>query len=125
MSLLLLSDIHMNKKNVQAVVEWYARERPPISYILLLGDFHNIDNWSEAPDEKHLEDVRELLAPIDGLGIPCFLIPGNHDPPSMFVDGARLGTHIENIHNRVVSLREDLQILAFGGSVPGLLNQTI
>jgi len=77
---LLLTDIHLNRVRSfdegflairTKIPELVARERP--NAIITLGDLIQIG--TPLPDEK----MQRLLEFFDGLGVPTYCLPGNHD----------------------------------------------
>lgn len=51
-----------------------------------------------------------------------YLIPGNHDPLIYYQKNHKITPNIESIHERTIEISKGLEIVGFGGSVPGYLD---
>ena len=76
------------------------------------------------------KDVAKVLQTIEN-GVPghppIYYIPGNHDPKSMFLGTDKrptLTVNSVNIHNQWVELRNNLALVALGGSCTSYFKKT-
>ena len=134
-SFLLLSDIHRADKKVEKLKNWYLNlNEKIIDYVIISGDMDTLQN--EEKDKQILDKevcskseayISNLLTYIEVFSCPLIIIPGNHDPYSMFIPNKnideeklpKLTQHSTNIHKGNFIINDELQIIGLGGSVPG------
>ncbi len=51
-----------------------------------------------------------------------YFIPGNHDPLEHYSPEHSISAQIVSVHERRIKLAENLEVVGFGGSVPGYLD---
>eukprot|EP00485_Elphidium_margaritaceum_P007169 CAMPEP_0202709590 /NCGR_PEP_ID=MMETSP1385-20130828/21685_1 /ASSEMBLY_ACC=CAM_ASM_000861 /TAXON_ID=933848 /ORGANISM="Elphidium margaritaceum" /LENGTH=404 /DNA_ID=CAMNT_0049368887 /DNA_START=33 /DNA_END=1247 /DNA_ORIENTATION=+ len=125
-TVLLISDIHLNKSNVRKVHQYLSRSKIKIDHLWAPGDFLNMKD-ADNDDEKTLSEAEtalmDLLQEISAIHATPIIIPGNHDPKTMFSTDQekyrKMGQCI-NIHNQLhrVQGETNLFLAGFGGSVP-------
>lgn len=124
LTLILVSDLHYATDKLEKLKNWYVeKNKERINYVIGLGDFDNLDNddpdtQKELPSKLESNISNELLY-LEFFSVPILYIPGNHDAPSLFSEKPTLTQHSVNIHGTAYKLAEGLQIVGFGGSLPG------
>ena len=122
----VLSDTHDDVEGIGLAADRIAREGIRIDAVLCPGDITTMPNKNPsvaptlAETRTFTERVRAALAAISGrIGAEMFWIPGNHDPLSLFGEGAERAQKLPgaNVHGRVVQLRPGLFLAGFGGCV--------
>ena len=131
--ILLISDIHLNASNVQKVHRYLSANKIKIDHLWAPGDFLKLKD-ADNDDEKKLEDAEtalvELLGEIKKIHPNPVIIPGNHDPKTLFNSEDekyyKFGECV-NIHSRVyrVEGETNLFMAGFGGSVPALCENEV
>ena len=128
LTLMLVSDLHVATDKLEKLKNWYVeKNKERINYVIGLGDFDNLDNndpetQKELPSKLESNISNELLY-LEFFSVPILYIPGNHDAPSLFTERPTLTQHSTNIHGRAFKLAEGLQIVGFGGSLPGYIGE--
>ncbi|EAS01472.1 ser/thr phosphatase family protein (macronuclear) [Tetrahymena thermophila SB210] len=128
--ILLLSDIHLDHKKIEKLKGWHKDyNNDIIDYAFILGDFDNLfqDKNNIDLNECCQSEARitNLLNFLEFLSCPLLLIPGNHDPQTMFdahkksSELPRMTQHSFNIHKQAFQLNQTLSVVGFGGSIPG------
>ena len=135
--ILIISDIHMKTESVLKLLDWNRdNNKTKFDMILITGDFDNLTQYKKVADlpeyiesEKRIQILIELLKVFN---CPVYIIPGNHDPYSMFdteISGRVLrrflqsgvvvgGFKIENMHKKKLYLSDRLVLIGHGGAVP-------
>lgn len=126
LTLLLVSDIHGATEELDKLIA-HCKEKikERINYVIVLGDFDNLNNDDPdthmVPSSKLESIAREELLKLESLSVPVLYIPGNHDAPSLYTDKPTLTKQSVNIQGKAYKLAEGIQIVGFGGSVPGYI----
>lgn len=124
----ILSDIHLNQKNLDKLKDWYKQRTSTVKfdYLFILGDFASISNHdlehSPSVCHENEEKIKKSIEFLGFFGCPMLFIPGNHDPPSFFTPDYSMGfspDKVKNLHKNRHQLAENLQVVGIGGSVPG------
>jgi len=125
---LLISDIHLNVSNIQRVHRYLVAHKIKVDHLWAPGDFMKLkdaDNDDEKKRESAEQSMVELLSEIKKIHPNPVIIPGNHDPKTLFnAEDERYHKFGEcvNIHSRLhrVEGESNLFMAGFGGSVPAL-----
>ena len=131
--ILLISDIHLNTTNVRKVHQYLSANKIKIDHLWAPGDFLKLKD-EDNDDEKKLKEAEnsliELLTEIKKIHPNPVIIPGNHDPKTLFNTEDdryyRFGDCI-NIHSRIYQVEgeDNLFMAGFGGSVPALCENKV
>ena len=131
--ILLISDIHLNKSNVAKVDEYIKANKVRVDHLWAPGDFLKMkekDNDDEKLVEEGEKDLIDLLAQIRKIHPFPVIIPGNHDPNTLFFTESekyfKFGECV-NIHKKLyrVEGESNLFMAGFGGSVPALCENEV
>ena len=120
--ILLCSDTHAKKDSIQKIC---ARISPYSHYDLAIiaGDFSNIlynEHGDAAKESQALLDATSTLEMLEAaVKCPIIYIPGNHEANCMYSNGIAV-PYALNLHKTSVKLDENLAIIGFGGSPPGM-----
>eukprot|EP01084_Bolivina_argentea_P146437 256395_1 len=105
--ILLISDIHSNKSNVAKVHEYIRASQIQIDHLWIPGDLLKVkeaDNDDEKKVQEAENDLIDLLSEIKKIHSNPVLVPGNHDPKTLFATDVdkyfNFGGCI-NIHNQI------------------------
>ena len=132
---LLISDIHFPKghENLKKVAKYISSSKIKIDHLWAPGDFLNIKD-EDNDDEKKLEqaenDLIKYLNDIKKIHPKPIIIPGNHDPKTLFsTDNDKYFKFGEcvNIHNKLYKVEgeNNLFMAGFGGSVPAFCDSKL
>ncbi|KAL9643490.1 hypothetical protein ABK040_010104 [Willaertia magna] len=121
LTILLVSDIHKDidkLKNVEEVLK--KNHLNKIDYVLCMGDVVNIktpeEYESKEVQKEAFEEVLTIGKALQKFAKTVYMIPGNHDPDEMFLPKEVDGIHF--IHKEIISLKDNLILAGFGGSIP-------
>lgn len=131
--ILLISDIHLNKTNVGKVNKYLSTSNIKIDHLWAPGDFLKLKD-EDNDDEKKLQQAEnsliDLLNDIKKIHPKPIIIPGNHDPKTLFStenDKYFKFGECMNIHNKLyrVEGETNLFLAGFGGSVPAFCDSKL
>eukprot|EP00826_Nyctotherus_ovalis_P043378 TRINITY_DN455_c0_g1_i1.p1 TRINITY_DN455_c0_g1~~TRINITY_DN455_c0_g1_i1.p1 ORF type:complete len:285 (-),score=111.38 TRINITY_DN455_c0_g1_i1:96-950(-) len=118
---LVISDAHVNGKQLNSLGEWLRAKRPSYDVVLLLGNIANMvnkfrnDYYAENEAIRQLDDTIKFLG--DCIEKPIFYIPGNTEPTGTYNFTVEIPDSV-NLHKRAVQLDEGLAIIGLGGAMP-------
>ncbi len=115
MKILVVADIHGNRKRTRKLFETYGLRKFDI--VIVCGDITQFQG---------VDAAEEILSILSRLGKDAFFVPGNCDPPEL-IKYEELGGAL-NIHGRSQIMSGDIgdmEIIGVGGSTPTPFNTWI
>lgn len=126
--IMFVSDYHMAKEKAEKLKLWYlAQEKRDVTLVICGGDFDNLHQQSIHKTAENMESearISAFLTFLEFFSCPIYYVPGNHDPPSMFLSEGLAGSakfltqHSHNVHLKLTPLAKGLSICGLGGCVP-------
>jgi Icc-related predicted phosphoesterase len=111
--LAVIGDVHAHWRHLDFVLTRIGEAR--VDGILLVGDLGSHDlahAWRRTPerDARYLLSVEEVLRRVRALELPFAYVPGNHDLPTLALEG--------NVDGTVATIA-GLRVAGIGGAGPG------
>ncbi|MES1915762.1 MAG: hypothetical protein MHM6MM_007664 [Cercozoa sp. M6MM] len=129
--LLAVSDIHhslLDNQLIDALKQELAkRDSTSVDYVLCPGDFLNLKDEDQQSDERVSEaeqQVHQMCATLSQFGT-VLLVPGNHDPHTMFDGTFDTPSNVVNVHGTSVEIAPNLNVVGFGGSPEALQDSSV
>ena len=122
LNILLVSDIHNGFEQLSHLKTWYDHHPQKFDYIFGLGDFDSLFPVpGEAISEKNNDctELTKILKDLEYFKAPIIYIPGNHDPIGLHKEDPKLTERSILAQNRALLIADKLQVVGFGGSLPG------
>lgn len=120
-NILLVSDIHNQKEQLEKIVSKCKYTNYIPDYIISTGDHVTLSQGGKGDQEvikAPEKEIGELLSILEKLCDKVIYIPGNHDTSNMVSDNPpELTEKSINIHKKCFQLASDLYLFGLGGSI--------
>ena len=119
LQILLVSDIHESKENIQKLINFCKTSNIAPDYIFCLGDIVTISQGQQ--DDKSIceqkeKEIKELFTLLEQINTNIIYLPGNHDPVTLFKDQPKITENSINLHLNSYKIKNDLLLIGLGGS---------
>lgn len=119
LQILLVSDIHESKENIQKLINFCKTNNIAPDYIFCLGDIVTISQGQQ--DDKSIceqkeKEIKELFTLLEQINTNIIYLPGNHDPVTLFKDPPKITENSINLHLSSYKIKDDLLLIGLGGS---------
>ena len=141
LEVLCVSDLHLKQEGMDKLLKWNTEENNvKFDMIFAPGDFDNLSIYTKDLNEpgypQSEKNIADFLTPLKIFDAPIYLVPGNHDPYTMFTQEdtnskqliieelASKNIKAYNLHNKAMEVAKNLTIIGHGGSVPSWWDRT-